>query len=149
MTKYKTKYKVDKDEVEEVAGSVERELVQVQEAEEGERKGAEGRGRGVEGVGEGLRSRIICAHHLLAGSRDVATARAAAVVSEAHLVHARRVAPRRDACAAVHRQPPARASPSSLPRAARSQPARLPTGRLRVARTHTAQHPAAPLCALL
>ena len=92
---------------------------QVQEAEEGPRKGAEGRGQGAEGVGAGLRPRI-CAHHLLAGSRDVATARAAAVVSEAHLVHARRVAPRRDACAAVHCQPPARASPSSRARAARS-----------------------------
>ena len=39
--------------MEEVAGSVERELVQVQEAEEGERKGAEGRGQGAEGVGAG------------------------------------------------------------------------------------------------
>ena len=139
--------KVDKDEVEEVAGSVERELVQVQEAEEGERKGAEGRGQGAEGVGAGLRPRI-CAHHLLAGSRDVATARAAAVVGEAHLVHARRVAPRRDARAAAHRQPPARASPSSRPRAARSQPS-ANNGPAPCARTRTAHHSAAPPYALL
>ena len=95
---------------------------QVQEAEEGPRKGAEGRGQVAEGVGAGLRPRI-CAHRLLAGAPSPPPEPPPSVVREAHLVHARRVAPRRDACTAAHRQPPARARPSSLPRAARSQPA--------------------------
>ena len=119
---HRGEYKVGKDEVEEAAGSVERadQPEQVQEAEEGPRKGAEGRGQGAGGVGAGLRSRI-CAHRLLAGAPSPPPEPPPSVVREAHLVHARRVAPRRDACAAVHRQPPARASPSSLPPSIQTQ----------------------------
>jgi len=111
---HRGEYKVGKDEVEEAAGSVERadQPEQVQEAEEGPRKGAKGRGQGAGGVGAGLRSRI-CAHRLLAGAPSPPPEPPPSVVREAHLVHARRVAPRRDACVAAHRQPPARASPSS------------------------------------
>ena len=108
------------------------------------------RGQGAEGVGAGLRSRI-CAHRLLAGAPSPPPEPPPSVVREAHLVHARRVAPRRDARAAAHRQPPRGGACSDIGR----PPARKTDGcsvdrqrcRSRKARTHrtTTGTAAAPL----
>ena len=67
------------------------------------------------------------------------------LAGEARLVRARHAALSGDTCAAAHSRPPPRKRSASSP-----QPARwLPTGRLPVARTHTAQHSAVPIYALL
>ena len=85
----------------------------------------------------GLLDRALGAHVRLVGVLLLAR--------EARLVRARHVALSGDTCAAAHSRPPPRTRSASSP-----QPARwLPTGRLPVARTHTAQHPAAPIYALI
>ena len=117
-----------------------------------DRAGGTGGGAGARaGEGAGAAARAACreAPRLLVASRSRPSRQLPApsllLAREARLVRARHVALSGDTCATVHSRPPPHTRSASSP-----QPARwLPTGRLPVARTHTAQHPAAPIYGLL
>ena len=117
-----------------------------------DRAGGTGGGAGAragEGAGAAARAARREAPRLLVASRSRPSRQPPApsllLAREARLVRARHVALSGDTCAAAHSRPPPRKRSASSP-----QPARwLPTGRLRVTRTRTAQHSAVPIYALL